>query len=69
MIDPAFKDSFKRPLLTEFEAEALYYLADSLYLKRDYLSSRRFFEKIVEAGPGGARYQESLQRLIAVRFR
>src|ERR671939_2087195 len=27
MIDPAFKDSFKRPLLTELEAEALYYLA------------------------------------------
>ena len=27
MIDTAFKDSFKRPLLTEFEAEALYYLA------------------------------------------
>ena len=27
MIDPAFKDSFKRPLLTEFESEALYYLA------------------------------------------
>jgi DNA-binding NarL/FixJ family response regulator len=27
MIDPEFKDSFKRPLLTEFEAEALCYLA------------------------------------------
>ena len=27
------------------------YLADSLFLKRDYLSSRRFFEKIVEQGP------------------
>ncbi len=27
MIDPAFKDSFKRPLLTEFEAEALRFLA------------------------------------------
>ncbi|MGQ0542661.1 MAG: response regulator [Blastocatellia bacterium] len=27
MIDPAFKDSFQRPLLTEFEAEALRYLA------------------------------------------
>src|SRR3989449_3586202 len=27
MIDPNFKDAFKRPLLTEFEAEALYYLA------------------------------------------
>lgn len=27
MIDPAFKDAFKRPLLTEFENEALKYLA------------------------------------------
>src|SRR5437763_16052156 len=27
MIDPAFKDSFQRPLLTEFEAEALRYMA------------------------------------------
>ena len=44
--------------------EALFYLADSLYLKRDYLSSRRFFEKIVEVGPANRRYQESLQRLI-----
>ena len=31
MIDPAFKDSFKRPLLTEFEAEALYYLGLANY--------------------------------------
>jgi TolA-binding protein len=44
--------------------EALYYLADSLYLKRDYLSSRRFFEKIVEGGPSNRRYQEALERLI-----
>lgn len=44
--------------------EALFYLADSLYLKRDFLSSRRFFEKIVEQGPANPRYQESLQRLI-----
>ncbi|HWE30441.1 MAG TPA: tetratricopeptide repeat protein [Polyangia bacterium] len=44
--------------------EALYYLADSLFLKRDYLSSRRFFEKIIEQGPANQRYQESLQRLI-----
>jgi DNA-binding NarL/FixJ family response regulator len=27
MIDPAFKDSFKRPLLTDFETEALRYLS------------------------------------------
>ncbi len=44
--------------------EALFYLADSLYLKRDYLSSRRYFEKIVTIGPSNRRYQESLQRLI-----
>jgi TolA-binding protein/uncharacterized membrane-anchored protein YhcB (DUF1043 family) len=44
--------------------EALFYLADSLYLKRDFLSSRRYFEKIVERGPTDRRYQESLQRLI-----
>jgi tetratricopeptide (TPR) repeat protein len=44
--------------------EAVFYLADSLYLKRDYLSSRRFFEKVVEMGPQGQRYQEALQRLI-----
>jgi tetratricopeptide (TPR) repeat protein len=44
--------------------EALFYLADSLYLKRDFLSSRRFFEKIIEQGTANRRYQESLQRLI-----
>src|SRR5262245_37225236 len=44
--------------------EALFYLADSLFLKRDFLSSRRYFEKIVEQGPQNPRYQESLQRLI-----
>jgi tetratricopeptide (TPR) repeat protein len=44
--------------------EALFYLADSLYLMRDFLSSRRFFEKIIEQGPRNRRYQESLQRLI-----
>jgi len=27
MIDPSFKDAFKRPLLTEFESEALRFLA------------------------------------------
>lgn len=45
-------------------SEALFYLADSLYLKRDFLSSRRYFEKIVDVGPQHRRYQEALQRLI-----
>ncbi len=44
--------------------EALYFLADSLFLKRDFLSSRRYFEKTVELGPSNKRYQEALQRLI-----
>ncbi len=44
--------------------EALYYLADSLYLKRDYFSSRRYFEKLVEIGPSSGKYQEALQRLV-----
>jgi TolA-binding protein len=49
--------------------EALFYLADSLFLKRDYLSSRRFFEKIVELGPSQRRYQDALQRLIDLSLR
>jgi TolA-binding protein len=44
--------------------EALYYLADSLYLKRDFFSSRRYFEKLVEIGTSSGKYQEALQRLI-----
>jgi tetratricopeptide (TPR) repeat protein len=44
--------------------EALFYLADSLFLIRDFLSSRRYFEKVVETGPSNKRYQEALQRLI-----
>jgi tetratricopeptide (TPR) repeat protein len=44
--------------------EALYFLADSLFQKRDFLSSRRYFEKIVQVGPSNRRYQEALQRLI-----
>jgi TolA-binding protein len=44
--------------------EALYFLSDSLFLKRDYFSSRRFFEKLVELGPSSGKYQEALQRLV-----
>lgn len=44
--------------------EALFYLADSLYLKRDFLSSRKYFEKVVDLGPQNPRYAEALQRLI-----
>jgi TolA-binding protein len=43
--------------------EALFFLADSLYKKRDHLSSRRYFEKVADRGAGQF-YQGSLQRLI-----
>ncbi|MSP61205.1 MAG: tetratricopeptide repeat protein [Myxococcales bacterium] len=49
---------------SEAYPEALYFLADSLYLKRDFLSSRRYFEKILDVGAATRRYQEALQRLI-----
>jgi DNA-binding NarL/FixJ family response regulator len=71
MIDPAFKDSFKQPLLTEFESEALYYLALGLSnwaiarkcsLTQRGVESRlaTLYEKLLPAapaGPGGEGYE------------
>jgi DNA-binding NarL/FixJ family response regulator len=65
MIDPAFKDSFKQPLLTEFESEALYYLALGLSnwaiarkcsLTQRGVESRlaTLYEKLLPAAPAGA---------------
>jgi len=48
--------------------EALFYLADSLYHKRDYLSARRYFEVIVRQ-VRGKYYQEALQRLVELSLR
>lgn len=64
MIDPAFKDSFQRPLLTEFEAEALRYLALGLsnwaIARKCSLSLRgvesrlaTLYEKLFSAHSGG----------------
>lgn len=44
--------------------EALFFLADSLYLKRDYISAKRYFDKSITLGPGSRHYGDSLQRLI-----
>src|SRR5262250_509501 len=68
MIDPAFKDSFKRPLLTEFEAEALYYLALGLsnwaIARKCSLSLRgvesrlaTLYEKLFAASPEGTAHE------------
>jgi tetratricopeptide (TPR) repeat protein len=48
--------------------EALFYLADSLYHKRDYLSARRYFQIIVNQVKGKY-YQEALQRLVELSLR
>jgi DNA-binding NarL/FixJ family response regulator len=64
MIDPAFKDSFKQPLLTEFEGEALYFLAMGLsnwaIARKCCLSLRgvesrlaTLYEKLFAASPEG----------------
>jgi len=68
MIDPSFKDSFKRPLLTEFEAEALYYLALGLsnwaIARKCSLSQRgvesrlaTLYEKLFVAIPEGTTHE------------
>lgn len=69
MIDPAFKDSFQRPLLTEFEAEALRYLALGLsnwaIARKCSLSLRgvesrlaTLYEKLFPAHSGGTEGEE-----------
>jgi DNA-binding NarL/FixJ family response regulator len=68
MIDPSFKDSFKRPLLTEFEAEALQYLALGLsnwaIARKCALSLRgvesrlaTLYEKLFVSTPEGTPYE------------
>src|SRR5437868_11791109 len=64
MIDPNFKDSFTQPLLTDFEAEALYYLALGLsnwaIARKCHLSQRgvesrltTLYEKLLTASAEG----------------
>src|SRR5215204_3970223 len=64
MIDPNFKDAFTQPLLTDFEAEALYYLALGLsnwaIARKCHLSLRgvesrltTLYEKLLITDAGG----------------
>jgi DNA-binding NarL/FixJ family response regulator len=80
MIDPAFKDSFKRPLLTEFEAEALYYLALGLsnwaIARKCSLSLRgvesrlaTLYEKLFVSIPEGTDYEAYEKLAYNVRTR
>ncbi|HYP02669.1 MAG TPA: response regulator transcription factor [Pyrinomonadaceae bacterium] len=80
MIDPAFKDSFKRPLLTEFEAEALYYLALGLsnwaIARKCSLSLRgvesrlaALYEKLFVASPEGTAHESYDKLAYNVRTR
>jgi tetratricopeptide (TPR) repeat protein len=48
--------------------EALFFLADSLYHKRDFLSARRYFKRIATQ-VRGKYYQEALQRLVELSLR
>lgn len=45
--------------------EAVYYLAESLFQKRDFLASRSYFTRLVtDIGPSSKFYQQGLERLI-----
>lgn len=48
--------------------EALFYLADSLYNKRDFISAKKYFEVIVREIRGSF-YQDALQRLVELSLR
>jgi tetratricopeptide (TPR) repeat protein len=48
--------------------EALFFLADSLFQRRDYLGAKRYFKKIAD-DIRGPYYQEALQRLVELSLR
>ena len=50
--------------------EALYYLAESLFQKRDYMGARNHFTKLVEElGAQSDYYQQALERLIELSLK
>jgi len=50
--------------------EALYYLAESLFMKGDFVASRNFFSKLVkERGTQSKYYQQGLERLIELTLK
>jgi len=80
MIDPAFKDSFQRPLLTDFETEALRYLALGLsnwaISRKCSLSLRgvesrlaTLYEKLFPTNSAGTRFEEYDKLAYNVRTR
>jgi tetratricopeptide (TPR) repeat protein len=50
-------------------SSALFFLADALYQKQDYLSASRYFAKVVARGQGDRHYQLALQRLVELSLR
>lgn len=60
-----FLDYVQRFSSTPGDAEALFYLGDSLHRRRDFLGARRYLTKLVERGPGPY-YQQGLAGLIAL---
>jgi tetratricopeptide (TPR) repeat protein len=49
--------------------EALYYLAESLYLNRNFISASRYFEMLVTGKPDSKYRFDCLKRLIAASYR
>jgi len=62
-----FVDVIRDPRIEEFAShrEALYMLAESLYKRRNLLSAKRYYRKLVEKGPG-EHYEDAVVRLLEV---
>lgn len=62
IVDNADPDEFKS------YREALYYLGESLYEGRNFLSAKNYFRSVVDLGPGEF-YQDSIVRLLEIAAR
>ena len=59
----------KHPGQPDFD-KALYYLAEALYQKRDYVAARTYFGKLVsDIGVASSFYQQSLERLLELSLK
>ncbi len=62
-----FVDVVRDSDIEEFDSyrEALYMLGDSLFERRNFLSAKKYFRKLVDRGPG-THYQDALVRLLEI---
>lgn len=62
-----FVDVVRDPRIEQFDSyrEALYLLGDSLFKRRNFLSAKKYFQKLVDRGSGN-HYQDAVVRLLEI---